>query len=409
MKMIRIILAFAIIFPLMSACKKDNNQAEKEPLILEVNEKTAALIVQNNAFGIQFFKEVATHETGNLMLSPLSASVALTMLLNGCQENTYLQIHEMLGYPENLSVDEVNQSYQNLVGQLLAADETISLALANAVFYRQNFVAKPPFLTAMQTSFNAHIEALNFADPQSIETINKWASDNTNAKITKVLEDIDNNAVMFLMNALYFKGDWTKKFDKANTSNQPFTLNDGIVVQAPTMNEADMKAIYISASNWEAVEIPYGRKNFSMVVILPSGQLTDFYDSFGSAEWQELTTTLDASTWSEVTVSLPKFKFDYEKFLNDELKQLGMTDAFMPGTANLSNISDGDLYVDFVKQNTFVEVNEEGTEAAAVTTVGINEVSMGPMLVVNRPFVFAIRERTSNTLLFIGAVSNPLE
>lgn len=409
MKTIHLILAFAIILPVLTACKKDNNQTEKEPVILEVNEKTAALIVQNNAFGIQFFKEVATQETGNLMLSPLSASVALTMLLNGCQENTYEQIHQMLGYPADMPVDEVNQSYQKLVCQLLAADETINLALANAVFYRQGFEAKPPFLTAMQTSFDANIQALNFADPQSIETINKWASDNTNAKITKVLEEIDTDAVMFLMNALYFKGEWTKKFDKANTTNQSFTLANGTVVQAPTMNETDMKAIYHSAANWEAVEIPYGRKNFSMVVILPSGQLTDFYQSFGSQEWQELTTTLDASNWNEVMVSLPKFKFDYEKFLNDELKQLGMTDAFMPGTANLRNISDGDLYVDFVKQNTFVEVNEEGTEAAAVTTVGINELSMGPMFVANRPFVFAIRERTSNTLLFIGAVSNPLE
>jgi len=409
MKKVKLIIALVLSLLFFTNCKKEADKTEKEPVKLEISNKTAALISQNNAFGLNLFKMVASQETQNLMLSPLSASVALTMLLNGCESETYNQINLMLGYPADMNTTEINESYQSLVKQLLDADETVELALANAVFYKEGFQIKPPFLNAMQSGFSANIEALDFTLPQSIETINKWAGDNTNGKITKVLDEIDSDAVMFLMNALYFKGEWTKKFEASNTSQSPFTLSNGTVVQVPTMNEPEMKAIYQSTSSFEAVEIPYGRKNFSMVIILPSGQLQDFYQEFTSQDWQQLTTALDASNWSDITIHMPKFKFDYEKFLNDQLKALGMTNAFMPGIADLGNISDNDLYVDFVKQNTFVEVNEEGTEAAAVTTIGINETSMGPSFTTDRPFIFAIRERTSNTLLFIGAVSNPLE
>jgi serpin B len=162
--------------------------------------------------------------------------------------------------------------------------------------------------------------------------------------------------------------------------------------------------------DYSALEMPYGRKNFSMVLIVPNNNLSDFYQSFDINTWNEITSTFDQmNSWNETMVQLPKFKFDYEKKLNDQLIAMGMVDAFSPMAADLSGISDADIFVSFVKQNTFVEVNEEGTEAAAVTTIGIELTSVGPYFVVDKPFIFAIRERTTNTLLFIGGVTNPVE
>jgi len=214
--------------------------------------------------------------------------------------------------------------------------------------------------------------------------------------------------VMFLMNALYFKGTWTYQFDKNLTANRTFYLGDGTSKQASSMS-SDINVKYFATSDYSAIEMPYGRQNFSMVVILPAATLDNFMENFNGSDWVQLTNEFDENTSTyEIEVTMPRFKFEFEKVLNDQLKAMGMTDAFYPALADLSNIADENLYVSFVQQNTFVDVNEEGTEAAAVTTVGINYTSVGPEpFIVNKPFVFAIRERTTNTLLFIGKVENP--
>jgi len=163
-----------------------------------------------------------------------------------------------------------------------------------------------------------------------------------------------------------------------------------------------------ASSDYRAIELTYGRTNFSMVIIVPANSLAGFLETFDNEDWQNLTTAFDDNlNTSEIEVSLPKFKFTYEKVLNDQLASLGMIDAFDSGLADLSGISDNDIFVSFVKQNTFVDVNEEGTEAAAVTTIGIVETSMPMPFEINKPFVFAIRERTTNSLLFLGKVIHP--
>jgi serpin B len=340
------------------------------------------------------------------MLSPLSASTALTMLLNGCDGETYSQVHQMLGY-EGMTIDEINDSYQNLVKQLLEVDNDVQLALANAVWYRQDFIVKPPFLNTMDSSFAAHVEKLDFSLPSALTKINGWASENTNGKIPKVMDEISSDAVMFLMNALYFKGTWTQQFDKDQTSIRPFYPDNSSQMSVSTMYGKIPSKAY-STSDYKAIELTYGRTNFSMVIIVPVNNLAGFLDTFDNDDWQNLTAAFDENPDTyENEVYLPKFKFSYEKVLNDQLKSLGMVDAFDSGLADLSGISDNDIFVSFVKQNTFVDVNEEGTEAAAVTTIGIVETSMPLPFEVNKSFVFAIRERTTNTLLFLGKVVNP--
>ncbi|HBE42485.1 MAG TPA: serpin family protein [Bacteroidales bacterium] len=394
-----------------SCSKTDNNEPDLTPKSITLTSEAPQAIQSSNEFGLELFTKVAEEENKNLMLSPLSASTALTMLLNGCGGDTYTQLQGTLNYPSGMTIGDINEVYKSLVDQLLKADPKVKLALANAIFYRNGFTVKDPFLAVMDNDYNAEIKGLDFSAPSALTTINKWASDNTNKKIPKVLDEIDGDAVMFIMNALYFNGDWSYQFDKSLTQERPFYPDGGNSVDVTTMN-GEVGSKVTGGNGYKAIEMPYGRTNFTMVVIVPDETLSAFYPSLTPQTWNKITSDLDGmDEFGKTIVFMPRFKFSYEKYLNDQLQSMGMVDAFIDGVANLSGISNSSIYVSFVKQNTFVEVDEEGTEAAAVTTIAIFEtVSMPPQprqFVIDKPFIFTIRERTTNTLLFLGQVVNP--
>lgn len=400
------VLLSIIILLTITGCSKEENKTAKDPKPVSLTEKSREVISVSNDFGIRLFTQAALTEDDNMMLSPLSASAALSMLLNGCEGETYNQIRSMLGF-EGMSPEEINESYQSLTTQLLNLDTTTRLALANAVWYRQGFAVKSPFLSRLEEDFDATCAALDFNSPGALETINGWASDNTNGKIDEVLQEISPEAVMFIMNALYFKGTWTQQFDKSKTTTGLFRPENGPATEVDMMSGTIPVRSYYG-STCSALELNYGQQNFSMVIILPGGTLTSFLGDFTPELWETITSGLDANTSQQsLDIRMPKFRFEFEKTLNDQLSSLGMTDAFNPVLADLSGIADDDIFVSFVKQNTFVDVNEEGTEAAAVTTIGIELTSFPEPTVIDRPFVFAIRERLSNTLLFIGKVELP--
>ncbi|MFW5758889.1 MAG: serpin family protein [Bacteroidota bacterium] len=404
------IVTFILSVLFLSSCEKSNENPENETKKLTLTSKAKEVIKSNNQFGIDFFTHIAKDETSNMMISPLSAGIALTMLLNGAENETYNQIKEMLDYDENMTLEEINDAYMSLVPQLINADQKVTTTIANAVFYHMNFSFRQSFLDQLNNNFDAHAESLDFKSQQAVHTINQWAGDNTNGKIDNVIQSIDPLTVMFIMNALYFKGDWSNQFDVSNTTSLPFYLdNKTQEVEVQTMT-GEIPAKTLNNSEYSALELPYGRKNFSMVLIKPQNTLDDFYNKFTRQTWQEITESFqNQENWVPVQVQLPKFSFEYEKTLNKILKKMGMADAFSERLADLSGISEEELYVNFVKQNTFIDVNEEGTEAAAVTTIGINTESTGPVFFANKPFIFAIRERTTNTLLFMGSVVNPNE
>jgi serpin B len=354
------------------SCKKDDPTPNLTPKEITLTAKSAQVIASSNAFGIGLFTKTVEVGDGNLMLSPLSASTALTMLLNGCGGNTYTQLKATLNYPDDLTLLEVNEAYKGLVSQLLIADPKVKIALANAIFYRNGFEVKPDFLSTMNSEFNAHIQELDFSLPSALTTINGWASSNTFGKIPKVLDEISSDAAMFLMNALYFMGNWSYQFDKSLTGDSPFYFDNGTSANVPTM-QGEVGARIVFADNYKAIELPYGRTNFTMVLIVPSENLASLYSGFTNEIWESITSSLDGYPKFETAeVYMPKFKFSYEKLLNDQLISMGMVDAFDPFLADLTGIANS-IFVDFVKQNTFVEVNEEGTEAAAVTTIGVND------------------------------------
>ena len=408
----RFLLPLLLLAPL-AGCDLLGGDAPPEPAKIELSPLANDLVAQSNAFGVGLFAQVAAEDDGNLMLSPLSASVALTMLLNGADGDTYGQIHEMLGYAPEADLGAINASYRSLRDQLLAADPEVAFTLANAAFTNSRYTAgapfKAPFLDAMRTGFDARITDLDFLAPASLGTINGWASENTNGRIPTVMTELDPDLVLLLMNALYFKGDWSTPFEEDLTAPGDFHLASGSTIQVPTMT-GRVDGLTVQGDGYSALELPYGRRNFSMVVVMPDeAPLADFAAELSAGLWADATTRLDAQeAWAKVDVRLPRFSFSYEKTLNDQLQALGMTDAFTPGVADLSRMSDDpSLIVSFVKQNTFLKVDEEGTEAAAITTVGVTTTSLGPKFFADRPFVFAIRERTTNTLLFIGQVANP--
>jgi serine protease inhibitor len=392
------------------SCEKQSGEPDLTLKNIMLTDAAPLAIQSSNDFGIELFRQIAETDEQNLMFSPLSASTALSMLLNGCAGDTYTQLQGTLNYPAGMTISDINEAYKSLVDQLLKADPKVKFTLANAIFYRNGFIVKQPFLNTINNDFKATVEGLDFAAASALTTINKWASDNTAGKVPEVLDEISADAVMFIMNALYFKGDWSYQFDKSETQDRSFYPDDGSTVSVSTMNsEVGAKVVY--GINYKAVEMPYGRTNFTMIVIVPTETLGAFYTSLNPQVWNSITLGFDETDeFGKLIVRMPKFKFSYEKYLNQQLQAMGMVDAFIPYQANLSGISDQSIFVSFVKQNTFVEVDEQGTEAAAVTTIGINLTSMPPQptqFIIDKPFIFAIRERTTNTLLFIGQVTNP--
>ncbi len=410
MKLLLLLLPLMILLS-SGSCKKEGAETDTTPADIELTTKSLLVIGKSNDFGVSLFGKIADDKrSDNVIISPLSASAALTMLMNGSDGNTSLQISEMLGYNTGVSVDEINQSYRSLTDQLLSVDPEVDINLANAAFYRSGFTIKPSFITTLRELFGAGAEGLDFRLPSAVEAINSWAEENTSGKITEVIDQISEETVLFLMNALYFNGSWTREFDTENTVPMPFYPDEGDGFDVVTMNGiTDAKLLH--SEGFSAVEIPYGRTNFSMVVIVPDNSLASFAGSFTGHLYRTITGEFDQKAeFSDVEVSMPLFSFHFEEMLNDHLKTLGMTDAFDPHVADLTGISDDDLFVEFVKQNSFIQVDERGSEAAAVTTIGIGVTSIpdpDPRFVADRPFVFLIRERISNTILFIGQVTDP--
>ncbi|MDX9880513.1 MAG: serpin family protein [Prolixibacteraceae bacterium] len=403
---------FLIIFPLLfltGACT-DHNPVGEPPTDIEMNLKSAKIIESDNRFGLELFRKINETDTEekNIMISPLSVSLALAMVYNGAEGETREQMEEML-HKAGLTPDEINQSYKTLVTALKSHDVKVALEIANAIFYRDNFPVKNDFLVANKNFYDAEVKALDFANTgKTLETINGWVDDKTHNKIEQILDDIDPLDVMVLLNAIYFNGEWTYRFEKENTTDRAFYFADGSNKNVPTMR-IEEKFNYYQNNQIEMIELPYGGGKYSMLVFLPkTGNPIDQTINLLSPENIESWT--NQMTSRQKLVYLPKFEFKYGKKLNNELQSLGMTDAFN-GKANFKGISDIFIYISEVIHKSYIKVDERGTEAAAVTAVVIRLTSSGAddIFAVDRPFAFAIREKDTNAILFIGKVTNPLQ
>jgi len=407
--LIKLFILVLLFLPVMQSCEEASDNPGPTPL--DLTPKSRMLIQADNAFGLELFREVVGSEedTKNIMVSPLSVSLALAMTYNGADGTTREAMEETL-HLSGLTVDEINNSYKNLIRAMISLDPKVTLEIANSIWYRDDFFVEPDFLDVNQTYYDAEVMPLDFADPASLEIINDWVAENTNDKITKILDEIDPLDVMFLINAIYFKGIWTYQFDPELTSDLPFYLANGTTEEVSFMiMEADM--MYYINDFFEAIELPYGKGDYSMIVMVPCSDKTtgDVIDQMTA---ENLDSWFNGFYLREgLKIHLPTFRFEYEKSLNEILSTLGMAVAFSPGEADFSKINPFyALFISEVKHKTFVEVNEEGTEAAAVTSVTISLTSIEPsnLFEANRPFLFLIKENTSDALIFMGKVALPV-
>ena len=375
------------------------------------------LINSSKLFGLKLFKTInASAGDSNIFISPLSVSAALGMVLNGANGKTYDEIKSTLELVGN-NQDEVNKAYQSLNELLTQIDPKSNLPAgmqvfesANSIWYRQGFTFEQSFLDVNKNYFDASVQRLDFTNPASVDIINNWVKEKTKEKITSIIKQIPKEAIMYLINAIYFKGMWKYQFDTSATKQDDFYVAQNDEIKCMMMSQKDTLNYY-NTNNYQAVELPYGNGDFSMVIILPSTgeDINSLISQIDGNFWNSL---LNSMTKQEVNLWLPKFKIEYFINLNNALKSLGMPTAFDPYNADFSKMRpEKDVYISNVLHKTYVNVDEEGTEAAAATAVEISYTAVfGPQNInmkVNHPFIFAIREKNSGAILFIGKVVNP--
>ena len=362
------------------------------------------VIRASNRFAFDLLAQ-ANRANDNLFLSPLSASMALGMTMNGAAGETWNQMRDVLGFG-SLAEEEINASYKSLLALLVSLDPTVDMAIGNSVWTRRGFPVEPDFLDTVREAFGAEAAELDFASTSASERINEWVRDATHGRIEDIVPDvIPVEVVMYLLNAIYFKGSWTIRFDPSETRTEPFHLDDGSTRAVPLMTLARTLPYHWN-SRFQAVDLPYGGGAFAMTVLLPGqGVSVDtLAASLDAGEWEDVA---DGFREEKVELFLPRFRMSYERMLNDDLAALGMVDAFDPDRADLTRLSPVEfLHVSEVRQKSWVNVDEEGTEAAAATSAGT--FTSGPAVVrADRPFLFFIRERLSGTILFAGKFAKP--
>ena len=382
------------------------------PRALSLNEEL--LVSAGNDFAFRFLDEVyQAAPDSNLFLAPLSASMALGMTLNGAAGTTFDEMRSTLGFG-SMSMNQINEGYRDLIDLLRALDGSVELGIGNSIWYREGFPVRADFLERTRDYFDAEVAELDFGDPGAAGIINSWVSGETQGKIQEIVQSpIDALTVMFLINAVYFKGSWTQRFDASKTATAPFYSRDGTTGTVSLM-QVEEDLLYGETESYQAVDLPYGGKAFSMTVILPKEghAVGDLVSSLSPAAWAQIVAGLYGQPG---TVHLPRFRMEWGTVLNETLRAMGMVEAFDPSNADFSGMSDlarqMQLHISKVRQKTYVDVNEEGTEAAGVTSVEMRFTSVPTpfTLRADHPFLFVIREKFSETILFAGVFVEPPE
>ncbi|HMQ48319.1 MAG TPA: serpin family protein [Saprospiraceae bacterium] len=404
-----LLLSCTILF---SQCQQadDNEPAPFDNAALDCNEQLDACEVNaaSTAFGLNIFRELHKEDPdNNIFISPLSISTALSMTVNGAAGDTRSAMMQVLEQ-QNIDLNAVNQGYQQLLALLPQLDESVILQLANSIWYKQGFQVRQPFLDTNETYYSSEVAALDFSDPSSVDVINGWVSDQTNGLIDNVLNSIPSDVVMYLINAIYFKGAWLHEFDPEETIPYPFQLQDGSTTEIEMMGLGQRVLPYLETEHFQAVDLAYGDSIFTMSLILPKPDVSmdAVVEELKAENWQSWAQSFSNR---EILFGMPKFTLEYKESLRKVLTTMGMGIAFGDGNTDFSNIAQADLLIDDVIHQSFLEVNEAGTEAAAVTVVVIVETSVPllPTVVLDRPFLFVIRENQGNGILFIGKLMNP--
>ena len=441
MKKITVLLGLAavVLSGAMSSCSSSEDEnvdlgeakrlvnmlSEAQPIQLTEEQQTFAN--DNNAFTLNFLKTVnEVDKTGkSFVYSPLSITYVLGMVNDAATGMTEKELEQVLGFHEG-GIQAVNEYCKKMVDGLPKVDEKVTLNMANAIFLNKLYTLKEQFQKDMQTYYDAKAEALDFTDPQTLNHINGWCDEKTKGMIPTILDEVDPATVSYLLNAIYFKADWASKFDKKNTKEETFTTEDG-KTKLPLMHQ-NVLIQYMKNRLYSAVKIPYGNGMWNMTVLLPEeGKTTDDVINSISAsgidnggafcEIEDGIATMYAYYFAphEVDLKLPRFEtnsdtngLDINLGLIGLLQKMGINLVFDPSLAEVPNMCERPVYISMMRQKAAIKVNEEGSEAAAVTIAGVKFGSAAPVenpkatFHANRPFVYVIRESSSGVILFVG-------
>ncbi len=400
-----LLLAIILISTSCNTLNDDSNEIKN----IDLDNKSAKLVEADNRFGLEVFQQTREKsDEENLMVSPLSISLALAMAYNGADGETQTEMENTMKL-NGLTPEQINTSYEMLVGALQSLDEKVVFEIANAIYYQQGFPIKQSFLDINYSVYDAEVESLEFG-PAAVDIINSWVAEKTHDKILEIIKELSPSDRLVLLNAIYFYGTWTKQFDKDGTKLNRFTKNDGAIIEVPMMSKED-NLEYISNDLFKAVKLPYGTGQYQMTVMLPNDGYTsaDLIDELSIENWKSW--SKQYNTYQNILVTMPRFKYGFEMKLENILQEMGMQKAFSRSDADFSEISEEYLYISQVIHKTYIDVNETGTEAAAVTAIVFRSTSAGLdeklRFTVDKPFVFAITEKDTDAILFIGEVQNP--
>ena len=400
--------AAAAMLMLSQSCEKPglDDSGNNPYKALELTTKSAEFARESNTFAFDFLDRINTAEEGDFIISPLSMQFLLGMLLDGAQNGTADEICKVLGYGAG-EVDAVNEYCLSMMQQLPSLDKKTKLSIANAIFVNKQYSLKDSYRSTVGKYYLAEVANLDFFDGAgALKTINGWCDKQTNGMIPKVLDEVSPDMLAYLLNALYFKSQWKEKFPKGNTANESFTIGNGTAKKVPMMKH-NGHFMYQDNNIFRVVRLPYGNGAFSMLVILPqSGKtIAEVTSALKDFDWNGF---LSGMVSCDVDIWLPKFETKYSKKLNDILSDMGMPSSFTTA-ANFMAMSDASLCLSFVKQDAVIKVDEEGTEAAAVSSAGLLATSAGPgehiVFHADHPFLYLITESSTGAILFAGKYS----
>lgn len=404
-RLVRVTLLGAAVLSL--ACT-DATTGPADRLPRDLTPAETEVVASANEFGLELFRRLAEDRSGeNLFFSPLSVYMALGMTANGAAGETLEAIRGTLRQTD-LGEEDANAAYRGLLDLFLGLDPLVRFDIANSIWYRLGLGVRPEFIDLSSSVFDAQVLELDFLDPAAPGVINAWVEERTDGRIKELVGELTPRDVMLLINAIYFKGSWQHRFDPGQTRTDVFQLPGGGSGEIEMMVREGVEGLrHQRGEGFEAAELLYGSGAFAMTVILPhEGTLPSrLVSGIDRATWDAWMAAFDDESPIEV-LQLPKFRLEWEALLNDDLEAMGMGIAF--GNADFSRLAEGGdgFVISKVRQKAFVEVNEEGTEAAAATAVNIAD-SGKPTFRADRPFLFAIRERFSGAILFLGQLVDP--
>jgi serine protease inhibitor len=406
-KIISLLLFLSLVF---LACERITSPlTSKTKYVRALTPNETELVSADNRFGLKLYQQIVKSDSQeNPFISPLSVSMALGMTLNGADGNTREAMESTLEL-QGLNQQQINEAYQSLIKLLLGLDPQVDFRIANSIWCRDDLTFEQEFIDLNKLYFNARVQGLDFLDPASKDVINQWVKDNTNGKIPQIIDQIDPVDIMFLINAIYFKGIWTYQFKEDLTHDDLFNLANGGQIYCRLMYQ-EGNFDYLDADKFQAIDLPYGDGDFRMAIFLPKSGVT--VDSLIlSLDNDLLNQWLQSFSVRKGIIEIPKFEQEYKIQLNEILTLLGMGIAFDPYWADFTKLYAGpeNAFISEVLHKTYLKVDEKGTEAAAATSVTISFTSVGDEFYfkANRPFLFMIRENHSNTILFIGKMSAP--